>query len=99
MRSRKCNKAIALAPIYYYPYKIRGCIYYDQNEYGKAIEDFTKAINSLDDALEDKAVVYKLRGKCYRVIGEEDRANSDFTKAEELRNARAERQQLYQRLL
>ena len=95
----KCNKAIALVPLYYYPYKIRGCIYYDRNEYEKAIEDFTQAINSLDDALEDKAVVYKLRGKCYRVIGEEDRANSDFTKAEELRNARAERQQLYQRLL
>ena len=93
----KCNKAITLVPIFYYPYKIRGCIYYDQNEYGKAIEDFTKAINSLDDALEDKAVVYNLRGKCYRVIGEEDRANSDFTKAQELQDARAESERRYQR--
>ncbi len=90
---KQCNEAISLSPIYYYPYKIRGCIYYDRNEYGKAIEDFTKAINSLDDALEDKAVVYNLRGKCYRVIGDEDRANSDFAKAEELQDARAERQQ------
>ena len=97
---KKCNKAIALMPNYYYPHKIRGCIYYDRKEYEKAIEDFTKAINSLADGIEDEAaVVYDLRGKCYRVIGEEDRANSDFTKAEELRNARAERQQLYQRLL
>ena len=95
----KCNKAITLVPVFYYPYKIRGCVYYDLNEYGKAIEEFTKAINSLDDALEDKAVVYDLRGKCYRVIGEEDRANSDFTKAKELQDAKAERESRYQRLL
>ena len=93
---KKCNKAISLNPIFYYPYKIRGCIYYDRNEYGKAIEDFTKAINSLDDALEDKAVVYDLRGKCFHVISEEDRANSDFTKAQELQDARAESNRRYQ---
>ena len=93
---KQCNKAISLNPIYYYPYKIRGCIYYDRNEYGKAIEDFTKAINSLNDA-KDKAVVYNLRGKCYCVIGEEDRANSDFTKAEELQDARAGNNRPYRR--
>ncbi len=57
---KKCNKAINLSPIYYYPYKIRGCIYYDRKEYEKAIEDFTRAIDSLHDALKDKPVVYTL---------------------------------------
>jgi tetratricopeptide (TPR) repeat protein len=96
---KQCNEAISLSPIYYYPYKIRGCIYYDRNEYGKAIEDFTKAINSLDDALEDKTVVYNLRGKCYRAMSEEDCANSDFTKAQELQDARAETKRFYQKAL
>ena len=94
---KKCNKAIALVPVFYYSYKIRGCIYYDRKEYEQAIEDFTKAINSLDDALEDKPVVYNLRGKCYRAIGEADLANTDFTKAQELREAQAESNRRYQR--
>ena len=96
---KKCDKAIDLAPTYYYPYKIRGCIYYDRKEHEKAIEDFTKAINSLDDALEDKTVVYNLRGKCYRAMSEEDCANSDFTKAQELQDARAETKRFYQKAL
>ncbi len=105
---KKCNKAIDLMAdvesspnaAFYYPYKMRGCIYYDRKEYEKAIEDFTKAVDGPNGGIEDEiAAIYDLRGKCYRAIGEEDRANSDFTKAEELRNARAERQQLYQRLL
>ena len=94
---KKCNEAIDLYPIFYRPYKIRGSIYYDRNEHEKAIEDFTKAINSLDDALEDKAITYEWRSKCYRVIGEEDLANTDDIKAEELRNSRTERQQFYRR--
>ena len=93
----KCNKAIALAPIYYYPYKIRGCIYYDRNEYEKAIEDFTKVIDTLHDAVDDKAVVYDLRGECYRAIGKEDLANADDTSAKEFRNERAESERHSQR--
>ena len=86
---KKCNKAIDLNPIYNYPYQIRGRIYYDLNEYEKAIEDFTEAINRLaDEIYPDKAITYEWRGKCYRVIGEEVCANADFAKAEELRNAR-----------
>ena len=96
---KECNTAIDLMPAYYYPYKIRGCVYCDLNEHERAIADFTKAIDSLDDALEDKAVVYDLRGRCYRAISQEDCADSDFAKAEELRNARAERERRYQRLL
>ena len=93
----KCNKAIALAPIYYYPYKIRGCIYYDRHEYEKAIEDFTKVIDTLHDAVDDKAVVYDLRGECYRAIGEEDLANADDTSAKTFRNTRAENERRSQR--
>ena len=97
---KECNKAIDLMPNYYYPHKIRGCIYCDQNAHEKAIKDFTKAINSLADGIEDEAaVVYDLRGKCYRVVGEEDLANADFTKAQELREARAERERRYQQFL
>ena len=93
----ECNKAIDLVPIYYYPYKIRGCIYYDRNEYEKAIEDFTKVIDTLHDAVDDKAVVYDLRGECYRAIGEEDLANADDTSAKEFRNTRAENERRSQR--
>ena len=95
---KECNKAIDLMPDFYYPYKVRGCIYCDRNEHKKAIEDFTKAINSLADGVEDEAaVVYDLRGRCYRAISQEDCANSDFTKAQELRDARAESERRYQR--
>ena len=94
---KKCNKAIALVPIYYYPYKIRGCIYYDRNEYEKAIEDFTQVIDTLHDAVDDKAVVYDLRGECYRAIGEEDLANADDTSAKEFRNTRAKNERRSQR--
>ena len=91
---------IALKPAYYYPYKIRGWVYCDRKEYEKAIEDFTKAINSLADGVEDEAaVVYDLRGRCYRAISQEDCADSDFAKAKELRNTKAERERRYQRLL
>ena len=96
---KECNTAIDLMPVYYYPYKIRGCVYCYLNEHERAIADFTKAIDSLDDTLEDKAVVYDLRGRCYRAISQEDCADSDFAKAEELRNARAERERRYPRLL
>lgn len=97
---KECNKAIALRPIFYYPYKIRGCIYYDRKEYEKAIEDFTKAVDGRNDGIEyEAAAVYDLRGKCYRVIGEEDRANSDFAKAKELRSTKAERERHNQRFL
>ena len=75
------------------------CIYCDRNEHKNAIEDFTKAINILIDEIDDKAVVYDLRGECYRVMSQESRADSDFAKAEELRNARAEREKRYQRFL
>ena len=96
----KCNKAITLVPVFYYPYKIRGCVYCDRKEYEKAIEDFTKAINSLADGVEDEAaVVYDLRGRCYRAINQEDCAASDFAKAKELRNTKTERERRYQRLL
>ena len=87
---KKCNKAIDLNP-YNYPYQIRGRIYHDQNEYEKAIEDFTEAINRLaDEIYPDKAITYEWRGKCYRAMGKEDYANADFAKAKELRNAKAE---------
>ena len=97
---KKCNKVIALKPAYYYPYKIRGWVYYDRKEYEKAIEDFTKAINSLADGLEDEAAgVYDLRGRCYRAISQEDCADSDLAKAKELRNTKTERERRYQRFL
>ena len=87
-------------PDFYYPYKVRGCIYCDRNEHKNAIEDFTKAINSLDDALEDEAAaVYDLRGRCYRAISQVDCADSDFAKAKELRNTKVERERCYKRLL
>ena len=90
---KACNKAIELNPLYNYPYRIRGNIYYDQNEYEKAIEDFTKAIDSLaDENLPDKPIAYESRGKVYRAMGEEARANADLAKAKELRNARIERE-------
>ena len=96
---KECNKAIDLMPNYYYPHKIRGCIYCDQNAHEKAIEDFTKAINSLDDALEDKAVVYNLRGKCYSAMDEEACANDDFAKAKQLRSGGAERERSFEKFL
>ena len=94
---KHCNEAISLSPVFYYPYKIRGCIYYDRNEYEKAIEDFTKVIDTLHDAVDDKAVVYDLRGECYRAIGKEDLANADDTSAKEFRNERAESERRSQR--
>jgi tetratricopeptide (TPR) repeat protein len=96
---KKCNKAISLNPIFYYPYKIRGCIYYDRKDYEKAIEDFTQVVDGSNDGIEvEAAAVYDLRGKCYRAIGEEDLASADDTNAEELRNAKTERERYYQRL-
>ena len=95
-----CNAAIELNPLYNYPYRIRGNIYYDQNEYEKAIEDFTKAIDSLaDENFPDKPIAYESRSKVYRAMGEEACANADFAKAEELRNARIERERRHQRSL
>ena len=94
---KHCNEAISLSSVFYYPYKIRGCIYYDRKEYEKAIEDFTKAVDGRNDGIEDEAAaVYDLRGKCYRAIGEEDLASADDTNAEELRNAKAESNRRYQ---
>ena len=95
---KECNKAIDLMPNYYYPHKIRGCIYCDQNAHEKAIEDFTKAINSLFD-VDNKAVVYDLRGKCYSAMGEEACANDDFAKAEQLRSGGPERERTFQEFL
>ena len=95
---KECNKAIDLMPNYYYPYKIRGCIYCDQNAYEKAIGDFTKVINSLPD-VDHKAGVYDLRGKCYRAMGEDACANDDFDQAKQLRSARAKRERSFQETL
>ena len=95
---KECNKAIDLSPNDYYPHKIRGCIYFDQNAHEKAIEDFTKAINRHPN-IDDKAVVYDLRGRCYCVMGEEACANDDFAKAEELRSGGDERERHFQESL
>ena len=95
---KECNKAIGLMPNYYYPHKIRGCIYFDQNAHEKAIEDFTTAINSLLD-VDEKAVIYDLRGKCYSAMGEETCANDDFAKAEELRSGGDEGERHFQESL
>ena len=93
---KKCNKAIDLNPNYNYPYRLRGNVYHDQNEYEKAISDFTKVIDLLsDDAFPDKPIAYESRSKVYRAMSKEDCANADFAKAQELRNARAERERCF----
>ena len=98
MRSKNVTRQLTSRPIINYPHKIRGCIYCDQNAHEKAIEDFTKAINSLLD-VDNKAVVYDLRGKCYSAMGEEACANDDFAKAEQLRSGGPERERSFQGVL
>ena len=57
-------------------------VYYNKNEYGKAIEDFNKAIE-LDNKF---ALAYNNRGMVYLNKKEYDKAIEDFNKAIELDN-------------
>jgi len=78
------TKAIAMDPhqeintLYY----DRGYIYYDQKEYVKAIDDFTRQIEVKHGI--GCSIFYNKRGWAYRELGMNDKADADFRKAEEL---------------
>jgi len=58
----------------------RGIAYYEKGDYGKAIEDLTKAI----ELKPDEADFYYLRGNAYYWKGEYEKAIKDFDKVLEL---------------
>lgn len=59
----------------------RGIIYAERGEYGKAIEDFTKALQIRPGIYE----AYNNRGKAYALGGEPGKAEADFRKALEIK--------------
>ena len=61
-------------------YSNRGFAYYNQEEYEKAIVDYSKSIE-LDPT---DAGVYSLRGLAYELLGDEKKAAADSAKAKEL---------------
>ena len=72
--------AISMDNHLYEAYLNRGRAYYELAQYDKAIEDFTKAINT-DKRMGLLGLPYYIRGNAYNKTGQYDKAIRDFTKA------------------
>ena len=70
------NKAIALRPDLPGAFEDRGDLYYEQEKYKEAVDDFTAAI----DLKSDPKVYYK-RGLAYARLSDKDNAIKDYTDA------------------
>jgi tetratricopeptide (TPR) repeat protein len=81
-----CNYMLALAPNAYPLYFNRGNAYNDIHDFGRAIHDYTKAI----ELRADFAKAYNNRGNTYDNMRDHDRAIRDYTKAIELKPDYAE---------
>jgi len=68
---------------------------YQNGEYNKAIECFTKALNESDNGGLDASSVYCLRGASYEEKDEIDKALYDYTKAAELSEFESEEQEIF----
>src|SRR5687767_6757517 len=75
------NEAIRLDPNLAVAYMNRGAIFAARNEYDKAIEDSTKAIELKPAKVEEQATAYTNRGVAYVGKGEIDKAIADADEA------------------
>jgi len=66
----------------------RGCVYFDMGDYSSAIADYTEAIrtgcNIIDNGNSVIAIAYRNRGLAYQKIGDATSASSDFAMASKL---------------
>jgi len=78
--------AIELDPGLMFAFIYRGVSYLDRRNYGKAIEDFTQAINSNPEESRNpkESSVFSLRGLAYKESGDFEKAKADLSKALEL---------------
>jgi Flp pilus assembly protein TadD len=77
------NEAIRLDPTLANAYNGRGDVYYEQEDYDKAISEYNEAIR-LDPTLAD---AYDGRGNAYRKLGKKDKASADLARAKRLKAA------------
>lgn len=71
------EKAIAIDPNYFMGFFVRALIHNDREEYIKAINDYTKAI----ELNLDFADAYYYRGLTWQILDKKDKAFADFDKA------------------
>lgn len=74
------NKKIELEPDNWENFNIRGCVYYDSDEYAKSAADFTRAIELYPHIAEN----FFIRGCSYHNLGKYAESIADCTKAIEL---------------
>ena len=74
------NKAIELAPTATYIYSGRGKFYEDLQDFSKAVEDYTRAIE-LTTQGNSLALSYQNRGNVYRKLNKYSAAIEDYSKA------------------
>lgn len=73
------NMAIKLKSDSYAAYEVRGGIYLESENYGKAISDFSYIINHYPNEFAVKCgLIYCQRGKSYLYSGKKDEACNDF---------------------
>jgi tetratricopeptide (TPR) repeat protein len=84
------DKLLKLSPEDFNAYIDRAFLYHQGlNQYEKAIEDYTKAIEfAYDETL--RSIAYQHRADCYAVLQQHDKAEKDFEKALEYFNKRIE---------
>ena len=74
------NRFVELAPKYAPAYLYRGTYFYNQEEYNKAIDDLTRAIElGLKKDLPSKQSAYWLRGNVYYALQDYSRAAADYS--------------------
>lgn len=71
------NQALAVDPNYYLGYSNRGKVWFERQDFQRAIEDYTRAINIRDD----RPVVWVNRGAAYASQGQLQQALDDFNQA------------------
>ncbi|HAF29229.1 MAG TPA: hypothetical protein DCG75_09305 [Bacteroidales bacterium] len=68
------NKALELKPVIYAAYLRRGILFYNEQNYNKAIADFTSFIANNDSAI----IAFRFRGNSYMKKGEIENAIKDY---------------------
>jgi len=79
-----CGRAIKRKPDFADAYWLRASAYFNYNQVGPAIDDYTKTISLLKDTDKDLSEVYVNRGFAYMTINNVDKAIADYTTAIDL---------------